>query len=67
MNAQQFAQIVSEYPCLAQAALEVIERAAKLRFPSDPVAHGQLSGSALALRCHMNAIADREVEQQVAA
>lgn len=66
MNAHQFAQIVSEYPCLAQAALEVIERAAALRFPSDPVAHGQLSGSAASLRIWMNALAERE-QQQVAA
>jgi hypothetical protein len=67
MNAQQFAQIVSEYPCLAQAALEVIERAARLRFPSDPVAHGELLGSAASLRIWMNTLANERDAQQVAA
>jgi hypothetical protein len=66
MNAHQFAQIVSEYPCIAQVALEVIERASTLRFPSDPVAHGQLSGSAVNLRGWLNALAERE-QQRVAA
>jgi hypothetical protein len=67
MNAQQFAQIVSEYPCIAQAALEVIERATRLRFPADPNSHGELSGSAVALKIWMTNLANAREPQKVAA